>query len=104
MGATSLQLSQIAERIEQKFGCELTVADLFTYPSIADLAAFLVENHSEIKQTDTAKPSRSSSKDIAIIGMSLNVPGHRIRVIFGTCSKTVSMAFGNILHQELKMR
>ncbi|MCY8785573.1 non-ribosomal peptide synthetase [Bacillus spizizenii] len=75
MGATSLQLSQIAERIEQKFGCELTVADLFTYPSIADLAAFLVENHSEIKQTDTAKPSRSSSKDIAIIGMSLNVPG-----------------------------
>lgn len=75
MGATSIQLSQIAERIEQRFGCELTVADLFTYPSIADLAAFLVESHSEIKQTDTAKPSRSSSKDIAIIGMSLNVPG-----------------------------
>ncbi|WP_332606556.1 amino acid adenylation domain-containing protein [Bacillus spizizenii] len=74
MGATSIQLSQIAERIEQRFGCELTVADLFTYPSIADLAAFLVESHSEIKQTDTAKPSRSSSKDIAIIGMSLNVP------------------------------
>ncbi|MCY7864840.1 amino acid adenylation domain-containing protein [Bacillus spizizenii] len=75
MGATSIQLSQIAERIEQRFGCELTVADLFTYPSIADLAAFLVESHSEIKQADTAKPSRSSSKDIAIIGMSLNVPG-----------------------------
>ncbi|OUL06445.1 non-ribosomal peptide synthetase [Bacillus spizizenii] len=75
MGATSIQLSQIAERIEQRFGCELTVADLFTYPSIADLAAFLVESHSAIKQTDTAKPSRSSSKDIAIIGMSLNVPG-----------------------------
>ncbi|MEC1437019.1 non-ribosomal peptide synthetase [Bacillus spizizenii] len=75
MGATSIQLSQIAERIEQRFGCELTVSDLFTYPSIADLAAFLVESHSAIKQTDTAKPSRSSSKDIAIIGMSLNVPG-----------------------------
>ncbi|MCI4166597.1 non-ribosomal peptide synthetase [Bacillus spizizenii] len=75
MGATSIQLSQIAERIEQRFGCELTVADLFTYPSIADLAAFLVESHSKIKQADTAKPSRSSSKDIAIIGMSLNVPG-----------------------------
>ncbi|MCY8499542.1 amino acid adenylation domain-containing protein [Bacillus atrophaeus] len=75
MGATSLQLSQIAERIEQRFGRELAVADLFTYPSIVDLAAFLAESHAEIKQADTAKPSRVSSKDIAIIGMSLNVPG-----------------------------
>ncbi|MBT2572355.1 amino acid adenylation domain-containing protein [Bacillus sp. ISL-51] len=75
MGANSLQLSQIAERIEQRFGRELAVADLFTYPSIADLAAFLSESHAEIKQADTAEPGHVSSKDIAIIGMSLNVPG-----------------------------
>ncbi|KAA6451957.1 non-ribosomal peptide synthetase/type I polyketide synthase [Bacillus swezeyi] len=75
IGATSIQLSQIAERIEQRFGRELAVDDLFTYPSIADLAAFLAESHAEIQQADTEKPSHFSSKDIAIIGMSLNVPG-----------------------------
>lgn len=42
MGANSLQLSQIAECIEQKFGRELAVSDLFTYPSITDLAKISV--------------------------------------------------------------
>ncbi|MFZ7733721.1 beta-ketoacyl synthase N-terminal-like domain-containing protein [Bacillus velezensis] len=75
MGANSLQLSQIAERIEQKFGRELAVSDLFTYPSITDLAAYLSESRAEIKQDVAAKPSHVTPKDIAIIGMSLNVPG-----------------------------
>ncbi|MEC0251885.1 non-ribosomal peptide synthetase/type I polyketide synthase [Bacillus halotolerans] len=75
MGANSLQLSQIAERVEQKFGRELAVSDLFTYPSITDLAAYLSESRAEIKHDVTAKPSHVTPKDIAIIGMSLNVPG-----------------------------
>ncbi|MEW4058621.1 amino acid adenylation domain-containing protein [Bacillus siamensis] len=75
MGANSLQLSQAAERIEQRFGRELAVSDLFTYPSITDLAAYLSESRAEIKQDVTAKPSHVTPKDIAIIGMSLNVPG-----------------------------
>lgn len=75
MGANSLQLSQIAERIEQKFGRELAVSDLFTYPSITDLAAYLSESRAEIKPDVTAEPTHVSLKDIAIIGMSLNVPG-----------------------------
>ncbi|WP_432339518.1 amino acid adenylation domain-containing protein [Bacillus tequilensis] len=75
MGANSLQLSQVAERIEQRFGRELAVSDLFTYPSITDLAAYLSESRAEIKQDVTAKPTRVTPKDIAIIGMSLNVPG-----------------------------
>ncbi|ASF29003.1 peptide synthetase [Bacillus amyloliquefaciens] len=75
MGANSLQLSQIAERIEQKFGRELAVSDLFTYPSITDLAAYLSESRAEIKPDVTAEPNHVSPKDIAIIGISLNVPG-----------------------------
>ncbi|WJM63972.1 amino acid adenylation domain-containing protein [Bacillus amyloliquefaciens] len=75
MGANSLQLSQIAERIEQKFGRELAVSDLFTYPSITDLAAYLSEGRAENKPDVTAEPNHVSPKDIAIIGMSLNVPG-----------------------------
>ena len=74
MGATSIQLSQIAERIEQKYGRELAVADLFTYPSIADLAAHLAENQQKTGPViNSMEPNLS--KDIAIIGMSLDVPG-----------------------------
>ena len=87
MGANSLQLSQIAERIEQKFGRELAVSDLFTYPSITDLAAYLSERRAEIKQDAAAKPSHVTPKDIAIIGMSLNVPGASTKSDFGICLK-----------------
>ncbi len=87
MGANSLQLSQIAERIEQKFGRELAVSDLFTYPSITDLAAYLSESRAEIKQDAAAKPNHVTPKDIAIIGMSLNVPERQRKVIFGICLK-----------------
>ncbi|WP_366295333.1 amino acid adenylation domain-containing protein [Paenibacillus sp. AN1007] len=76
MGATSLQLAQIAERIEEKYGEELAVTDLFTYPSITDLAGYLAgDRRSEHKRANLAKESQPSSNDIAIIGMSMNLPG-----------------------------
>ncbi|NEW06400.1 amino acid adenylation domain-containing protein [Paenibacillus sp. SYP-B3998] len=79
MGATSLQLAQIAERIERKYGKEIAITDLFTYPSISELASYLARNYDEIKHVNNVvgehPPSKTSSKDIAIIGMALNVPG-----------------------------
>lgn len=75
MGATSLQLAQIAERIEEKYGEELAVTDLFTYPSITDLAGYLAGSRSENKRAYPAREHESSSNDIAIIGMSMNFPG-----------------------------
>ncbi|WKL02489.1 phosphopantetheine-binding protein [Paenibacillus amylolyticus] len=75
MGATSLQLAQIAERIEQKYGEELAVTDLFTYPSITELAAYLARGYSETMQVNKTQEDHTPSKDIAIIGMSLNLPG-----------------------------
>ncbi|KAA8786040.1 amino acid adenylation domain-containing protein [Paenibacillus amylolyticus] len=75
MGATSLQLAQIAERIEEKYGEEIAVTDLFTYPSITDLAGYLAGSRSENKKVHPAREHESSSNDIAIIGMSMNFPG-----------------------------
>ncbi|MEW9697561.1 amino acid adenylation domain-containing protein [Paenibacillus sp. SI8] len=75
MGANSLQLAQIAERIEQKYGEELSVADLFTYPSISALARYIAKSKDETIQVNKATEDHPSSIDIAIIGMALNVPG-----------------------------
>lgn len=41
MGASSLHLVQIADRIEKQFSIQLEVADLFAYPSIVELARFI---------------------------------------------------------------
>ncbi|PQP81878.1 non-ribosomal peptide synthetase [Paenibacillus sp. PCH8] len=75
MGATSLQLAQIAERIEQKYGEELAVTDLFTYPSITELAGYLARGSSETLQVNKTQEDHTPSKDIAIIGLSLKFPG-----------------------------
>lgn len=75
MGATSLQLAQIAERIEEKYGEELAVTDLFTYPSITDLAKYLAGGRIENKRVDDIQEHQPASNDIAIIGMSMNFPG-----------------------------
>ncbi|OAB44324.1 non-ribosomal peptide synthetase [Paenibacillus glacialis] len=75
MGATSLQLAQIAERIEQQYGEELAITDLFTYPTIPELARYLAKSYDEPTQVNKSMEDNPSSKDIAIIGMSLNVPG-----------------------------
>ncbi|MCP3774856.1 amino acid adenylation domain-containing protein [Paenibacillus sp. MZ04-78.2] len=75
IGANSLELSQFAERIEQRFGCELAVSDLFTYPTITDLAAFLAAGKTAEKQSAEVIPNVQPSKDIAVIGMSIQAPG-----------------------------
>lgn len=41
LGASSLELTQIHERIEQQFPGRVELTDLFEYPTIAELAAFL---------------------------------------------------------------
>lgn len=75
MGATSLQLAQIAERIEEKYGEELAVTDLFAYPSITALAKYLADGRIENKRVDAIQEHQPASNDIAIIGMSMNFPG-----------------------------
>ncbi|OAB38376.1 non-ribosomal peptide synthetase [Paenibacillus glacialis] len=76
MGANSLQLVQIADRIEQKFHVKLTVADLFAYPSIVELSKYLKSDSGDmIDSISNQNEDLDRPRDIAIIGMSLNLPG-----------------------------
>ncbi|GGF89962.1 hypothetical protein GCM10010912_38930 [Paenibacillus albidus] len=88
IGATSIQLAQLTETIERDLGISLTVTDLFAYPTIADLSTYLLEQN-EIEPKDALKDYSQQSdyektnvqaadvreNDIAIIGMSMNLPG-----------------------------
>ncbi|MFD2671575.1 amino acid adenylation domain-containing protein [Marinicrinis sediminis] len=82
MGANSLQLNQMADQIEQQFGVRISVADLFAYPSIAQLAAHLDAEQDRAMNVSTTpvfrqsrKDTEDAYKDIAIIGVSLQFPG-----------------------------
>ncbi len=76
LGASSLQLIQITEKIERRLGKQLSVTDLFAYPSIADLAEFIVKpNISKANKVAKREAERSTGKDIAIVGIALQVPG-----------------------------
>ncbi|WP_366294821.1 amino acid adenylation domain-containing protein [Paenibacillus sp. AN1007] len=76
MGVNSLHMAQMAERIETMFSVKLAVADLFAYPTIHDLAAFLKSEPTLSHQQErNGIGSSKQDKDIAIIGMSLQLPG-----------------------------
>ncbi|GIP58449.1 non-ribosomal peptide synthetase [Paenibacillus woosongensis] len=83
MGASSLHLVQIADRIEKQFAIQLEVADLFAYPSIVELARFIKAEVSVQRSRDQVEGEAAqcgkdiavSGKDIAIIGMSVYLPG-----------------------------
>lgn len=49
LGTSSLKLAQIHERIEEQFPGRVEVSDLFEYPSVAELAAFLENGQVDAK-------------------------------------------------------
>ncbi|GAB1528923.1 MULTISPECIES: amino acid adenylation domain-containing protein [Brevibacillus] len=74
VGASSMQLTQLAGRIEEEMGITLAVTDLFAYPTISRLSRSLFPDDQatdHIKETDT---SQQKQKDIAIIGISCKFP------------------------------
>ncbi len=76
LGSNSLQLVQITEKIENQLGVKLAVTDLFDYPSIAHLAEFLARpTDSHQNRIPTGDTDHNNSKDVAIIGLSLDLPG-----------------------------
>ncbi|WP_068501316.1 non-ribosomal peptide synthetase [Paenibacillus kribbensis] len=77
IGATSLQLVQIVDQLEDQLGIHMEVTDFFSYPTIAKLAAYI---SSQDLSSETAATAQSEGKkeandrDIAIIGMSGKFP------------------------------
>lgn len=72
-GANSLQLIQIAARIEADFGKRIGVADLFAYPSVAQLAQYM-EIGAAGERVQTPRHTGTTEKDIAVIGIALKLP------------------------------
>ena len=74
LGGTSLQLLQVQGYLQQALQAELTIPDLFRYPTIRLLAGFL--GASQREDTHVPVPRRGSgNQGIAIIGMAARLPG-----------------------------
>lgn len=68
-------------RVQEEFGCELAVVDLFQYPTISALASHLSQNRENRTQAapivQKEQPNIQAEDVIAIVGLSGRFPGAR---------------------------
>ncbi|SFD21717.1 amino acid adenylation domain-containing protein [Chitinophaga sp. CF118] len=95
-GLDSILLTKFTARLNEYYELELTPTVFYNYPTVADLAAFLVEEHSEnaerrhtsagrqvlnevhpqvVRRQPVVAQSQSSRKAVAVIGMNGRFPG-----------------------------
>jgi len=81
LGGDSILIARLHARLEESFPGRTKIADLFSHPTIAKLAAFLQPSDSESGNraggaADVGRPSRGvgEASDIAIIGMTVRLP------------------------------
>lgn len=77
VGGDSMSIVRLHDKLSAIYPGSLTVSDLFTYSTIAKISEYL-DNIGEDKTEETSKSACCScdeSEDIAIIGISLNLPG-----------------------------
>lgn len=76
LGGDSILLGRLQIRIKQNLGEEISVVDLFTYPTIAQLRKFISIKRNLIRQKtkDISNLIKPSSSDIAIIGIAGRYP------------------------------
>ena len=83
LGGNSLLLNQSAHKLAEIFGVQLSIVELFQYPTISALAQRLSQTNKKSEAPTTHKPSSRVSRqsdqiresNIAIIGMSGRFPG-----------------------------
>jgi len=76
LGGNSLLLTQVHNQLAKLFGSNLSIVELFQYPTIQGLAQKLTQTQDAtpgIKRSH--RSTASSTRDIAIIGMSCRFPG-----------------------------
>ena len=76
LGGDSILLGRLQIRIKQNLGEEISVVDLFAYPTIAQLKKFISIKRNLIRQEprDISNIIKPSSSDIAIIGIAGRYP------------------------------
>jgi acyl transferase domain-containing protein/acyl-CoA synthetase (AMP-forming)/AMP-acid ligase II/acyl carrier protein/NADP-dependent 3-hydroxy acid dehydrogenase YdfG len=87
IGASSLDLMRIVERLETEFGHKISVTDIFTYPRISELAEFIDRcyfNTSLNIQSDSGADilQQQGLHDIAVVGMAGYFGGARELGVF----------------------
>ncbi|MGV7211647.1 amino acid adenylation domain-containing protein [Oxalobacteraceae bacterium A2-2] len=77
-GGSSLLVMQLQRRIARATGREVGIADLFAYPTIADLTRHLLQREGGTAAVpETAAPPRARVEPVAVIGMAGRFPGAR---------------------------
>ncbi|MDQ0175265.1 non-ribosomal peptide synthetase [Bacillus chungangensis] len=74
IGATSIQLVQIADKIESQFNISLSVTELFAYPTLSKLARFVTEEKKGQLSESTSSVKEQKENSIAVIGISGTFP------------------------------
>ncbi len=86
LGGHSLLLTQIHGELKEKLSADLSLVDLFTYPTVGSLAEFLTTSHdaqeevaASLTRAAARKGASASSQEegVAIIGMALRYPRSR---------------------------
>jgi amino acid adenylation domain-containing protein len=84
LGGHSLLIAQLRNKISQVLGLQISIVEVFQYPTIQTLAKYLVDRDRSQKQNSKYKSnskiieqtaSAELTKDIAIIGMAGRFPG-----------------------------
>lgn len=84
IGGNSLKLIRVSSRLSEIFKMEVSITNLFQYPTIQSLANFLREDNNRPTQlpdetatsnNQEAIPNLDNNSDIAIIGMACRFPG-----------------------------
>ncbi len=74
LGGSSLQLMRVHSRLEREFGRAIAIADLFRFPTVRGMAAFLSGTQAS---TPAAARTNRPCAGIAIVGMAARLPGAR---------------------------
>lgn len=76
MGISSLQLTQVASELQQKYGDHIKVADFYANQTIKELADFIKNGKKQVNEKNSSRKNMNQAgDDIAIIGISLKASG-----------------------------
>jgi acyl transferase domain-containing protein/acyl carrier protein len=75
LGGHSLLLIKLKSRLEKSFGVEIQLVELFKYPTIALLGDFVDGEPEAAPEDDNPQVSIKGGDDVAVIGISIQVPG-----------------------------
>jgi amino acid adenylation domain-containing protein len=80
LGGHSLRMARVHARLQETLGREISLIELFQYPTVSSLARHLSAAAAPLAEAPAAAPRRSrrgGSQDVAIVGMAGRFPGAR---------------------------